>query len=431
MPTAADALIIAGMKSKRSKIDKIRRRLLFAAGAAGVAGLGGAAAWRYWPEQGMVNPCLAALPPHLATHELVRAAWEGVEPANVWDCHTHLVGTGDSGSGMWVNPQMQSLLHPLQYAQRLFFLNAGCAHAAPGRVDQSYVDRMLNLLDGMRPGAKIMLLAFDYTHREDGTPAPAASSFYTPNDYAWRTAQAFPQRFEWAASIHPYRADAVATLEEAKRGGARAVKWLPAAMGIDPAAPRCDAFYAALARLDMPLLTHAGLERAVTAAQQEFGNPLKLRRALEHGVRVVVAHCASMGEDRDLDRGANGPMTDSFLLFARLMDDARYAGRLFGDISAMTQLNRAGPALARVIERSEWHARLLNGSDYPLPGIMPLYSVDYMVESNYIEPAMAPVLSAIRRHNPLLFDFVLKRHLNVGGKRFAAGVFETRRFFSP
>jgi predicted TIM-barrel fold metal-dependent hydrolase len=420
--------IMAAGKSLQSTVHKRRRRLLFAAGA---AGLGGAGAWRYWPEQGIVNPCLDVLPPHLATHELVQAAWESVDPAKVWDCHAHLLGSGDSGSGIWINPAMQSVLHPLQYAQRLFYLNAACAHAAHGRVDQNFVERMGTLLAAMRRGAKLMLLAFDYAHRADGTPAPAATTFYTPNDYAWRTAQTFPQQFEWAASIHPYRVDAVATLEEAKRGGARAVKWLPAAMGIDPAAPRCDAFYAALARLDMPLLTHAGRELAVAAEFQEFGNPLKLRRALDHGVRVVVAHCASLGQDRDLDRGANGPLTDSFLLFARLMDDARHAGRVFGDLSAMTQLNRAGPALARVIERSEWHARLLNGSDYPLPGIMPLYSVAHMVELKFIEPAMAPVLSAIRRHNPLLFDFVLKRHLTVGGKRLAAGVFETKPFFSP
>jgi mannonate dehydratase len=40
------------------------------------------------------------------------------------------------------------------------------------------------------------------------------------------------------------------------------------------------------------------------------------------------------------------------------------------------------------------------------------------------------VLSEIRRYNALLFDFVLKRHLVVAGKRFAASVFETRPFFS-
>ena len=201
-------------------------------------------------------------------------------------------------------------------------------------------------------------------------------------------------------------------------------------MGIDPASPGCDAFYAALARLDLPLITHGGMERAVNTDNQELGNPLLLRRALEHGVRVVVAPCASMGEDRDLDRGAHGPVVASFELFTRLMDDPRFEGRLFGDVSAITQLNRAGPALAAIVERSEWQARLLNGSDYPLLGIMPLYSLNYLVERKYIEPAMAPLLTEIRQHNPLLFDFVLKRNLQVNGKRLAPAVFETRAFFT-
>jgi len=40
------------------------------------------------------------------------------------------------------------------------------------------------------------------------------------------------------------------------------------------------------------------------------------------------------------------------------------------------------------------------------------------------------VLATIREHNALLFDFVLKRHLNSGGKRFSARVFETRPFIA-
>jgi len=42
----------------------------------------------------------------------------------------------------------------------------------------------------------------------------------------------------------------------------------------------------------------------------------------------------------------------------------------------------------------------------------------------------APVLKEIRLHNPLLFDFVLKRALRSGGKAFPASVFETRKFFA-
>jgi mannonate dehydratase len=408
-----------------------RRHLLFG-GVVAVAGIAAAWAMRrlYWPEQGFWNPCLAQLPRHLAEHELVKAAWEGLDAARVWDCHAHLIGTGDSGSGIVVHPDTDSLLNPGQYARRLFFLNAGCAHEAPGNVDRSYVERMHNLLDGMRPGVKLLLFAFDRAYREDGRALPERTTFYVPDAYARDTARRHPQYFEWAASIHPYRDDCVAALEAARRDGARAVKWLPAAMGMDPASPRCDRFYAALARVGLPLISHAGLERAVLGTDtQDYGNPLRLRRALDAGVRVVVAHCASMGEDRDLDRGENGPLVDSFELFARLMGEARYQGRLFGDISAMTQLNRAGPALAQVVERADWHPRLLNGSDYPLPGVMPIFSVDYLVSLGLLEAAATPVLKEIRAHNPLLFDLVTKRSLRSGGKRLPASVFETRRFF--
>lgn len=349
----------------------------------------------------------------------------------MWDCHAHLVGVGDSSSGITINPRMESMLSPQYYARRLFFLNAGCAYSPEGNVDRAYVARMLNLMDGLRRGVKLLLFAFDRVYGEDGKRDLDATSFYIPDGYARETAREHPRHFEWAASIHPYRADCVEALEQAKRDRARAVKWLPSAMGIDPASPRCDRFYAALARLRLPLISHAGEERAVLGGKQDHGNPLKLRRALDAGVRVVVAHCASMGRDRDLDKGENGPLVESFSLFERLMQDKKYETKLFGDISAMTQVNRAGPALAKVIERTEWHARLLNGSDYPLPGIMPIFSVDYLVSLGLVQESAAPVLKEIRNHNPLLFDFVLKRHLRSNGKALSKTIFETREFFDP
>lgn len=408
-----------------------RRRQLLLGSVAAITGLGAAAAWRYWPDQGLVNPCRAVLPPRLAGHELVRAAWQGVSAQQVWDCHVHLAGTGDSDSGIRIGTGMHSPLQPLKFAQRLFYLNAGCVHDAPQRVDDSYVERMHNLLDGMPQGCKLLLLAFDKFHDADGAPSWENTAFHVPDAYALRIARRHPAYFEWVASIHPYRRDAIAALRAAQQNGARAVKWLPAAMGIDPASPRCDAFYSAMHALGLPLITHAGMERALDVAdRQHLGNPLLLRRALEHGVRVVVAHCATMGRDIDLDRGKNGPLVDSFALFARLMDDERYGRTLHGDLSAVTQINRAGPALAQLIRRQHWHARLLNGSDYPLPGIMPLYSLQQLVQLRFIPPAMAPTLTEIRQHNPLLFDFVLKRHLRADGMALAAGIFETRRFFA-
>jgi mannonate dehydratase len=264
---------------------------------------------------------------------------------------------------------------------------------------------------------------------EGGGADDEHSAIYVPNAYAREIARSCPMEFDWVASIHPYRDDAIDELARVIHDGAKAIKWLPPAMGIDPASPRCDAFYAALARADLPLITHAGEERAVAGtARGELGNPLRLRRALDAGVRVVVAHCATMGSDRDLDRGAHGPELESFALFARLMGERRYEGRLFGDLSALPQANRAA-YLGPLMERSDWHGRLLNGSDYPLPGLMPAYSMDVLVSRGLLEPAAAPVLSEIRRHNPLLFDLVLKRHLRWRGRAFPQVVFHTRRFF--
>lgn len=407
-----------------------RRRLLLG-GLAAVAGAAGVAAWRFWPEQGLWNPCLGALPRALAEHELVRSAWAGIDAAKVWDSHVHLVGMGDAGSGIRIHPGMDSVLDPGQYARRVFFMNAGCASGVSGGVDRAYVARMRSLVAGLRPGVRLLLYAFDRTHDARGAVLWDKTGFYVPNAYARDVARAHPE-FEWVASIHPYRADALEALTRAARDGARAVKWLPAAMGIDPAAPQCIPFYRALARLELPLISHAGEERAVLGAEAHaLSNPLRLRPALDEGARVVVAHCSSLGDDRDLDRGPNGPAVPSFSLFARMMDTPRYVGRLFGDVSAVTQSNRAAPVLAALLERRDWHPRLLNGSDYPLPGVMPIVSNRALVARGFLDPEAAEVLKAIRSHNPLLFDFVLKRTLRSNGKGFAESVFETRGFFSP
>ncbi len=121
---------------------------------------------------------------------------------------------------------MTSWAHPLEFARRLFFLDAGCAGGEPGRVDASYVERLRYLVDALPPGAKAILLAFDFTYAEDGRRDLARSAFHTPDRYAFEIARAYPGRFEWAASIHPYRTDCVEALQWADAHGARLVKWL-------------------------------------------------------------------------------------------------------------------------------------------------------------------------------------------------------------
>ena len=375
-----------------------------------------------------VNPCLdPVLPRPLASHDIVARAFDGIDPAKVIDAHVHLVGADGGPDGAWIGEQMLRLGNPLQYARYRFLLNASCVRARED-AGRAYLDRLLACHDAMPPGLRLMLLAFDQVHDTDGRARPQTSAFRVPNALARAVAERHPDDVVWAASVHPYREDAVAALDEAVAGGALAVKWLPNAMGIDPASPRCDSFYEALARHRIPLLTHGGRERAVKGVDDDaLGNPLRLRRPLDHGVRVIVAHCASFGAGVDLDAGARGRMVPNVVLFARLMDDPRYEPLLMGDISALMQSNRTAAALGTVLERTEWHDRLLNGSDYPLPGTPALFDLGDMADHGFLPADAVPVLETIQDHNPLMFDFVLKRTVRSNGRRFAPRVFETAR----
>ncbi|PKO33808.1 MAG: amidohydrolase [Betaproteobacteria bacterium HGW-Betaproteobacteria-7] len=399
-----------------------RRLLLLLTGGTALAAAGATLA-----RPVVVNPCRAAIPVRLLDSPWLKQAWAGIDPAGLWDCHVHLAGLGDGGSGIEIGPQLSSPLQPVQYAQRLFYMNAGCAHDASGAVDAAYTARLLNLCDAMPAGFKVMLFAFERFHDAAGQAHPEHSAFYVPNAWAAKLAGEFPARFEWVASLHPYHATAVEDLKQAIAGGARAVKWLPAAQGMDPADGKCDAFYRVLAESGTPLIVHCGEEKAVKGSDNKaFGNPLRLRRALDLGVKVIVAHCATMGTDLDDD----GAVRSSFDLFLKAMAEPRAKGLLHGDVSAITLRNRQPAVIRTLLERDDLHERLLHGSDYPLPGILPLISSATLARAGLLPKDAVADLDALREHNPLLFDFVLKRLLNWQGHSFSPAVFNTRRIFT-
>lgn len=406
----------------------------------GLLGVGAAAGVGYWWlnrrwDGYLKNPCLAGLPESIKQSELWQQIWIGLNPSQIWDTHSHIVGTGDlnnssyQGEKVWFNPNLQSWGHPVQHLQYKFYMDAICA-ADPSKIDRSYSEQLLQLLDQMPQGMKLMLMAFDYHHTEQGLADKHSSTFHVPNDYASWLASEYSEYFEWVASIHPYQKDALSKLEKAIESGAVAVKWLPPAHNIDPMDARCDDFYKLLAKYDLPLISHAGIEKAVKSEDsQKFSNPLRLRRPLDHGVRVVAAHCASLGKAVDLDN-ANKSI-EHFDLFARMMGESQYKHSFFGDLSACTQINRQEHILKTLLTETSWHERLLNGSDYPLPAVMPLISVKKLIKEGVLDEKWSNELNQIRQHNALLFDFALKRLLQYRGNSFASSVFESRRVFDP
>ena len=285
--------------------------------------------------------------------DLIKRAFEDIDPEKLIDHHVHIAGLGVGGTKTFVNSKMRTWKHPFHRLKfKVYMSSAGVDDES--RADSQMIERLARLVGHIRGHGKHRLLAFDKNYQRDGSVNLEKTEFYVPNEYVFELAQRHPDLFGPNISVNPYRPDAISELEKWAQRGARIVKWLPNAMGIDPSDPQCDPFYQKMKELDLILLSHGGEEKAVEAEEdQKLGNPLLLRRALDRGVKVIVAHCAGLGRNEDLDR-EDRRVVDNFDLFLRLMDEKRYDGLVFGELSAMTQFNRSGK-LRTLLAREDLH----------------------------------------------------------------------------
>ena len=360
---------------------------------------------------------------------LVETAFRDVGPEGIFDYHTHVVGTGAGGTGIEIHPSMRSYWHPLHRLKFAIYVSASGIKNIE-RADEEFVARLLALVRGFPKQSRHMLIAFERYHNLDGTRNADLTELHVPNAYVFDLAERHRNLFVPAISVHPYRSDAVPELEAWARRGVRFVKWLPNAMGIDPSHPKTTAFYATMKKHRMVLITHAGEEKAVEAEDdQRLGNPLLLRKPLNMGLRVVVAHCASLGKNPDLESVGHPPV-DNFDLFMRLFSDKRYEGLLFGEISAMTQANRLARPIITLLRRPDLHARLVNGSDYPLPAVNVVIRTGALEGAGLITADERRLLNEIYNYNPLLFDYVTKRTIRDPANRanaLSAQIFREHR----
>ena len=354
---------------------------------------------------------------------LIESAYADVDSQNLHDHHVHIVGI-DKKVGTEVNPKMLSWFHPLHKIKTQIYLSASGVDNLEN-ANAEYIERLVKLISNNKNHGKFHILAFDHHYNSDGAMNDSKSEFYVSNDYMFGVYEKYPDLFVPVISVHPYRKDALQELEKWAKKGVKWIKWLPNAQGIDASNPRIDEYYKMMKKYDMILLTHVGEEQAVEADEdQKLGNPLLFRRPLDAGVKVVMAHCASLGSDEDLDNG--NKKVPSFELFMRLMNEKKYENLLYGEISAMTQFNRLPTPILALLENPNLHKRLVNGSDYPLPAINIIIQTKSLVKYGMITKQERKYLNEIYQYNPLIFDYVLKRtirHPKTGAK-FNKVVFE-------
>ncbi len=221
------------------------------------------------------------------------------------------------------------------------------------------------------PIERYVLLAFDAVHDDDGRCLPlpepgdrCGSDMYTSNSLIRDLCRRFPGRFLFGASVHPYRPDAVACVQEVFAAGACLLKWIPLHHNIDVRDARSVAVMRKCAELGLPLLVHYGPEFTLTTHRPEYLSVrplLEVLRALRREGCMpctIVAHAATpvfFFQSRDSHRA----------LLAALTGDLADAP-LYADLAALVTLTKAND-LRRLLRRPELHAKLLFGTDFPVP----------------------------------------------------------------
>ena len=200
----------------------------------------------------------------------------------------------------------------------------------------------------------VVVLAQDGVYRDDGTRDDAATHFYVSNDYVLDLAQRSDKILP-GCSINPLRRDALAELERVHTEGCRLVKIHTAIQGVDPARARFDGFYRRAAELGVVLMFHTGYEHSCKVQSQDFADPARLARPLDHGGTVIAAHCGTCAV---FDRRNQYPN------FVRMMH--RYSN-LYGDTAIMASLIRWRSLWRLSREQPDVISRILHGSDYPFP----------------------------------------------------------------
>ena len=316
-------------------------------------------------------------------------------PAGIVDMHCHLAGIGSGGSGCFVSPRLRD-----NWRFRIYLRSFGVSREELlVKGDGLVADRISELLAQSKYVSKVVLLALDGVVAADGRLDTNRTEVYVPNQFV-ADMVARHTNLLFGASVNPYRKDALQQLEWAKTHGAVLVKWIPPIMEINPDDPTLIPFYQKMVELKLPLLSHTGREKSFSRAAEEFGDPAKLRLPLSLGVTVIAAHIAA-SEKYHGERG-----TDRL---ARLM---REYPRLYADISALTQLNRAG-ALKEALTKPEFSGRLLYGSDFPLINtslVSPWYSGRL---------SLAKKMIIWRTPNPWDRDVLLKHELGLDHGTFA------------
>ncbi len=372
---------------------------------------------------------------------LIRQAFSGMNKP-ITDHHVHIIARGTmAGCDAYISPDLYTWLHPILMVKTRVLMSASGVTDYE-KLDEQYTDRLEELLLHFQSAqsnpayvdqpvkSRFHIYAMDYYHDDNGQRNLKRTDMYVPDDCVIRLAGKFnralaedPNKAEVeiipVASVHPYRNDFEAAVNNLAEQGVKFIKWLPPAMNINMSKVK-KAHYRTLAEAGIILLVHTGDEHAfrVHSDNRKLGDPAALRYALDQGVTIVALHTAKQGRHPEDD-------DPYFERFMDIMAEEKYRGYLFGEISAVMikppfiSDSKTGEIISRIIKNTQpsgiLSGRIYNGSDYPLPAVALLNPTKRLARKGLIPEDYRKWLNEIYSYNPLLFNFVTKRSIALPG----------------
>jgi predicted TIM-barrel fold metal-dependent hydrolase len=272
------------------------------------------------------------------------------------DCHVH-VSAIDPAHGSMSDKLNKSL--PFRFMGRRLGLDPRSM-----AFDAQLEGKLTDLLDETPDLDAAVVLAFDAVYDHAGVLDAANTHLYVKNDYVIELCKRHA-RMRFGASVHPYRKDAIAELERCKAAGAVLLKWLPIVQNFNPADSKCEAFYEALAGLNLPLLCHTGGEQSLPNLDKSVADPQLLIPALKRGVTVIMAHCGTRSSPRD---------TDYLPSFVRLANEYEHC---YGDTAALNLPTRSY-AYKTILDDATVREKIIHGSDWPILPVPPTSRVGFV-----------------------------------------------------
>lgn len=221
-----------------------------------------------------------------------------------------------------------------------------------------------------------VVLAFDAVYTDSGEFDPANTHLHVTNDYVIELCRRH-RKMLFGCSVNPYRKDAVQELERCIAAGAVLMKWLPLTQGFDPSDPVCFPLYEVMAHHGLPLLSHTGGEQALPVLSPQTADPRLLVPALQRGVTVIAAHCATRSSPRERT------YIREFIAMTHAYE------KFYGDTAALNLPSR-WHGWDALLEDAIARNRLVHGSDWPIISIPPashlgtIESLELMCEPNWM-----------------------------------------------